>query len=384
MADASFEIVLVDNAAPSPASAPAPPGAGSTVPSPSAIPASTATGSGGQRTPRAKAADDEEDGDDGLDKIGKRFGFGKIVSATQSMMDAIAKMTTGGAGGLFPVSAVPVGAPPVIGGAAATAGGAAATGTATAAGGAAAGLAGGAAAAGAGGVVATALATLGGPVGIAIMAVIDLGEAVGKASKMIVDGALKLVAALQEDVAKLAEFSAELSISQAQADLRQQRAEIDRAQRNGPELAQFNDVSSRIQTEAYKALTSIEQVLVEIFTPILEEMLPYIRLGADVLKIIADQLGVAISAATGNMKQGARLVKQEIEDGKQFLKDLLAPDDDPTGPDPFTNMVLGMPIDAAGAQGAQPDANDEAIGMKLLRIFGGRGGKFIADAAGGI
>ncbi len=270
---AQLEIILTDNGGPAPIGGPAPEGAGQYVP---AVPPNSPAANVDDQSPRSRrtSAPPQESSEvasieDGLKALARVGGFNPVLSATQMLLDGIRQIqSVREPGDVYTpprANVLPEGA------GAAEAGGEAEQ--------AASAIPEGAGTAEATGMAATAagLIEMAGPIGLVITGITGLAFA-----------ANKVTAALEEDARKLSEYSADLAISQAQSDLRRQLAEIDRADRNGQNLAKFNDETSKIGTDIYRGVTAIEGVLLEAIVPFLEFIEPLIKGMSDGVITAAD------------------------------------------------------------------------------------------------
>lgn len=145
-----------------------------------------------------------------------------------------------------------------------------------------------------------------------------------------------LVGGLDQAVNKLAPFSASLSVAQANAEVRQIERDMQRADKLGPELANFVDAKSNLKEDATDLLYSI----IEPFIPIATDVLGFLRTvlewfryevpnaAIDVINLIISALNAIIEIfdedATIDLLRKIERNTREKDEGNQGIDNLLA------------------------------------------------------------
>lgn len=152
-----------------------------------------------------------------------------------------------------------------------------------AAAGAAAGAAGGA---GGGAITGAAIGTAAAPgpgtvagAAIGALAGISAGQLLGEAFSELVETVQAVDKALMQMSKDAAQYNAQVAQAQATAELRDMVSQMQRAERLGPQLAEFTDVRSQLAVDFQDAITEVAGPITEIFTGILE-------IGRDIMDII--------------------------------------------------------------------------------------------------
>jgi hypothetical protein len=209
----------------------------------------------------------------------------------------------------------------------------AAAGTAPAAG--TAGAAGGAA--GAAGSVAG-LAAAAGPAALAIGGVAIAAVAAGAATKMMAD-------AMHENAKRLEGYSAELSNVAARNELREELANIRRANAVGPQLANFENDRGRAMT----AISDIGTQLLSWITRLYEDFRPAIDVGIKALEVTAAAAEVTAEASAGvrdlqrlRFDQAEKHFEKSVKATERIGKILEGDAEDDIMNDPFLDMFFGM------------------------------------------
>lgn len=264
---------------------------------------------------------------------------------------AMPKPSTGAAPPVRPPAPVAAGAAAGAG-VRAGAGAAASSASVASAGGAAAGAGTGAALAG--------LAAAAGPAAIAVGAV-----AVAAAGTAIVLKSLH--DAFKTEAERLEGLSPEISAASAQADLRAEMADMRRAQQIGPQLGNFTDDMSRMQTAMADLWTQVLKILLDIY----EAVRPLIDLATKGVESAAIMLEVISEGFTmiGDYWTMSREELQQHINNINGMQDRLARVwtrdeelDEDWANDPFMAMFLGAANGGALRRGQMP------------RDMGGRGG----------
>lgn len=144
------------------------------------------------------------------------------------------------------------------------------------------------------------------------------------------------------DIEALEGYSGDLSSSNSMAEVRKEMAEMRRAERLGPQLAELSDVTSRGQEALYDVVTE----LMSAFLDYAEELRPLAEGAIIVLKIVQQNImvmkentDVLVSVIANDWmnvpKEFAEALKANVKATKEIAKILDGQDDDEIGPDPF-------------------------------------------------
>jgi hypothetical protein len=319
MAKAVLEIVIVDDGGPLPVGAGAPPGSGfaSGFQSPSERSSASMPGSVGE----AVAAVAQVSGHGGFASVvlASTAALEKLTSAADKNRDALDAQARARIALPAPSSAGSLLQPPPLPGSAtefAQAPEGAGTFGATEAVGETAGVSAAAGSAAAG------------------LAVFTAGVAVAGA------GAVKLANIFEEQSRGLSRFSPELAIATANADINQMMAEIRRAQRIGPELAEFENERSRVMTQLYDIGTDILKVLLDatrFVGPLLEAMLGVLKDVVTAVKFVGEQVVAGFSVFGDKLPPGVQAAIDEAKKQLNRIATNTAPNDVdlPALADPF-------------------------------------------------
>jgi hypothetical protein len=126
--------------------------------------------------------------------------------------------------------------------------------------------------------------------------------------------AVKLGQVFEEQARGLGQFSPELAIANAQADFNQTLAEIRRAQRIGPDLAEFESERSRIQVALYDVGTELLSVLLQFFRAI-EPLVDIVADGLEVVKTVLHSIADTMKDIIDWVKGDHGGAKQQLLDG---------------------------------------------------------------------
>lgn len=103
------------------------------------------------------------------------------------------------------------------------------------------------------------------------------------------------------DIQNLEGFSSPLAMANAQSEIRQTMAEMQRAERLGPELAGLADITSRGQDAIYQVQTELLDVFIQYFNemrPLIEATIVAARLTAAAIPALKEQFDVFVAIST--------------------------------------------------------------------------------------
>lgn len=152
----------------------------------------------------------------------------------------------------------------------------------------------------------------------ALMGIAPIAGAVGLALTGMASAAKGVYDGLQRTADRLAPFSAQLTVAQVQADIRQLMTDMRKAQQLGPELAKFVEQSSKAREKYDDAVTRLQLKLLPIATELIEILTGILNFFAGLgAKEMPEKIG---KVATGIFGGGLSLTKYLADMGNNLKK----------------------------------------------------------------
>lgn len=138
---------------------------------------------------------------------------------------------------------------------------------------------------------------------------------------------------LSKQVDALAQYSGAISAATARSEIRDMKAEMNRAEALGPMLARFEDARSRMANKFYDLMTQIIDILLRVFGPALTRIITLIETACESLTFIINVLTLKWGDAWEQVKQKVSDAWEQVkgwfgskdaEDSDMFFDQLLA------------------------------------------------------------